>query len=68
MILTNAIVLTMDESFNQYEPGAVAIQKDKIVAVGFADEIGNKYQAAATIDCGLKVVMPGLVMRIRTYR
>ena len=61
IILTNAIVLTMDESFNQYEPGAVAIQKDKIVAVGFADEIGNKYQAAATNDCGLKVVMPGLV-------
>ena len=27
-ILTNAIVLTLDESFTQYEPGAVAVQGD----------------------------------------
>ena len=27
-LFTNAIVLTMDEEFNLYEPGAVAIKKD----------------------------------------
>ena len=34
LLLTNAIVLTMDETLTQYEPGAVAVQDDHIVAVG----------------------------------
>lgn len=60
-LLTNAIVLTMDEEFHQYEPGAVAIQGDSIVAVGPADEIAQRFTAAQTIDCGGKVLMPGLI-------
>ena len=34
LILSNALVLTMDENFNQYEPGAVAIRDHVIAAVG----------------------------------
>lgn len=60
-ILTNAVVLTMDSSFNLYEPGAVAIQGDKIIAVGPEKEITGHYQAQETIDCKGKIVMPGLV-------
>ena len=33
-ILKNAIILTMDEDFKNYMPGAIAIQEDKIEAVG----------------------------------
>ena len=50
-ILTNAIVLTMDEEFNLYEPGAVAVKGDSIVAVGPAEEISGTYTAKETIDC-----------------
>lgn len=60
-LLTNAIVLAMDEEFNQYEPGAVAVKGDSILAVGPEDEIKAAYTAKNTIDCGGKVLMPGLV-------
>ena len=61
LILTNAIVLTMDENFSQYEPGAVAVFQDRLLAVGSESEISNSYSASETIDCGGKVLMPGLV-------
>ncbi len=60
-LLTNAIVLTMDEDFNHYEPGAVAINGDSIEAVGSVDNIKAEYQAEEEIDCGGKVLMPGLI-------
>ncbi len=61
LILTNALVLTMDEAFNQYDPGAVAIQGTNIVAVGPAEKIVKNYSARETLDCGGRVLMPGLV-------
>jgi len=61
LILTNAIVLTMDEDFHQYESGAVAVHGASIIAVGSADDITGSYDAKETIDCGGKVLMPGLI-------
>jgi len=61
VLLTNAIVLTMDENFNQYEPGAVAIKGKEILAVGPEADIKANYNAKETIDCQGKVLMPGLV-------
>src|ERR1700749_262631 len=58
VLLTNAIVLTMDGRFTVHRWGAVAITGDSITAVG-PDAL--TYQAAETIDCGGRVVMPGLV-------
>jgi 5-methylthioadenosine/S-adenosylhomocysteine deaminase len=60
-LLTNAIVLTMDENYNLYEPGAIAIQGDSILAVGAEASLRDKYTAQETIDCMGKVLMPGLV-------
>lgn len=60
-ILTNALVLTMDEQFRIFEPGAVAVQDDVIVAVGPEAEITAEYTADEVVDCGRKVLMPGLV-------
>lgn len=60
-IFTNAFVLTMDETLTQFSPGAVAVRGDSIVAVGMADEVTRDYSADEVIDCGGKVLMPGLV-------
>ena len=60
-LLTNAIVLTMDEDYHQYEPGAVAVQDDSILAVGPADQITAKYTGREIVDCQRKILMPGLV-------
>ncbi|MDH3942937.1 MAG: amidohydrolase [Anaerolineae bacterium] len=61
LLLTNAILLTMDEEFNLYEPGALAVKGDTILAAGPEAEITKEYSAKESIDCGGKVLMPGLV-------
>lgn len=61
LLLTNAIVLTMDENLKNFEPGAVAIQGDSLLAVGPEAEVCSAYNARESIDCGGKVLMPGLV-------
>ena len=60
-LLTNAIVLTMDEELNQYDPGAVAISGETILAVGPEKEIRQSFTAKEIIDCEGNVVMPGLI-------
>ena len=39
LLFVNALVLTMDEEMHQFEPGAVAIRGDSILAVGSEAEI-----------------------------
>src|SRR5687767_10359445 len=62
LLLTNAHVLTMDDAFTSYASGFVAIAGSSILAVGSSAQAAD-YQATAaeTIDCGGRVVMPGLV-------
>lgn len=60
-LLINAIVVTMDDQYHLYEPGAVAIQGDSIVAIGKQTDILENYESADIFDCGGKVLMPGLV-------
>lgn len=61
VLLTNAHILTMDEEFTQYRCGALAVQGDSIVAVGPQEEITAQFTAGQVVDCGGKVLMPGLV-------
>ena len=61
LLLTNAVVLTMDEAFTQYEPGAVAIQGETILAIGTQADLRPQFAAKEIVDCGGKVLMPGLV-------
>jgi 5-methylthioadenosine/S-adenosylhomocysteine deaminase len=58
LLLTNAVVLTMDSQFTVHRPGSIAVTGDSIAAVGPA---ALEYRAAETIDCGGRVVLPGLV-------
>jgi len=60
-LLTNALVLTMDKEFTHYKPGAVAVSGMNILAVGPEVEISKAYSANERIDCGGKILMPGLV-------
>src|SRR5512133_3887717 len=61
LILTNAVVLTMDEEFHTYEPGAVAVSGNSIAAVGMEADILKEYSASKKIDCNRKVLIPGLI-------
>ena len=61
ILLTNAHVLSMDESLSQYDPGALAVRGDSIVAVGPEADIKKEYAAKETFDCCGKILMPGLV-------
>ena len=58
LLLTNAQVLTMDDQFTVYTSGSVAVSAGQILAVG---NIGTEYDPVDTVDCGGRVVMPGLV-------
>lgn len=61
LIFKNAIVVTMDEKFHIFEPGALAVNGDQIIAVGQEDDLLAAYDANETIDCGAKVLLPGLI-------
>lgn len=60
-VLKNATVLTMDEDFQIFDPGAVVILNDSILAVGNQSEIESDYQADNVLDCAGKILMPGLI-------
>ena len=49
----------MDERFTLHRPGGVAIVGDTIRAVG--PDASSTYTGRDTVDCGGRVVMPGLV-------
>ncbi len=60
-IVTADFVLTMDEAYAVYTPGAVAIKDNVVAAVGLKDEILAAYESQDYVDAGNAVVMPGLV-------
>ncbi len=61
LVFTNAHVLTMDENFTQYDPGAVAVRGDEIIAAGPDAEIQQNFDAPQLVDCQGKALLPGLI-------
>lgn len=61
ILFTNAIVLTLDEKYTTYEPGAVAVQGDSIALIGPEADIRAQVTAREVVDCQGKILMPGLV-------
>src|SRR5215212_7711772 len=58
LLLTNALVLTMDEQFTVHPHAALAVRGDSIAAVG---PEAIDWTAREVVDCGGRVLMPGLV-------
>jgi 5-methylthioadenosine/S-adenosylhomocysteine deaminase len=56
--LDNATVLTMDAEFTVWRQASVAVAADTILAVG---PTADEYEAADTVDCRGRVVLPGLI-------
>ena len=61
LLLYNAEILTMDQDFHIYHPGAIAISGKIIEAVGEEAEIRSQYQSLKAVDCQGKIIMPGFV-------
>jgi 5-methylthioadenosine/S-adenosylhomocysteine deaminase len=51
----------MDDGFTLVRDGAVAVSGETIVAVGSTGQLAAGYEARQTLDCGGKVLMPGMV-------
>jgi 5-methylthioadenosine/S-adenosylhomocysteine deaminase len=60
-ILSGGTVVTMNQRFDVIADGAVAIQAEKIVAVGTRKDILAEYSAAQVVDCKDQYILPGLV-------
>ncbi len=60
ILITNGTVLTMDPAGTTFTPGAVAINKERIVAVGPADDF-QTWHIGRVIEAQGGLILPGLV-------
>jgi 5-methylthioadenosine/S-adenosylhomocysteine deaminase len=60
-ILAHGTLIAMDDAFTLIADGAVAIDKDKIAAVGSSDQILRDYTADQIVDCQGCAILPGLI-------
>ncbi|MFG2967206.1 amidohydrolase [Streptomyces sp. NPDC048288] len=61
LLVRGGDVLTVDEGSTVVRDGAVAVHEGRIVAVGAAGELAERYPAHETIDAEGCLVLPGLV-------
>lgn len=60
LMITDAMVLTMNGDKTVYRNGTVVVKENKIIAVGDA-ELAKQYQAKQVLDVDGDIVMPGLI-------
>lgn len=61
LIVTGGTVVTMDSGHNIYDPGAIAIRGQTIVAVASAETVARKYRSPRTIAASGQIIMPGII-------
>jgi len=61
MLFTNATVVTMNPTRDIITNGAVAVQGNRIVAVGKADVLQRQYDGDERVDVQGKLIIPGLI-------
>jgi len=61
LLVKGGTVVTMDGDFRVIEDGAVAVEGDRIAAVGKRTDIEPRTRAAKTIDATGTLVVPGMV-------
>lgn len=59
LIVTNANIYTVDSNFSKAE--SFAVKDGRIIAVGSASEIDNKYKAIDTLNADGKTLVPGFI-------
>ncbi len=62
MLITNAVVVTMNDAHDVHFDGGLAIQGDRIVAVGSRTDVLDRFpEGGRILDAKGGVVMPGLI-------
>ena len=61
LIVANATVVTMDGSGRVLDPGSVAVDGTRIVAVDTPQAIATRFSASEVVDLRGHIVLPGLV-------
>lgn len=61
LLLNADWLVTCDSRMNRFRSGAVAIEANRIVAVGSSDELTRSFRGRRQIDMGGHLLMPGLV-------
>lgn len=61
LILSNAVVVSMDKHSRVIPKGAIAVGGDSVAAVGLTAELVEKFPSAEVVDCGGKALIPGLI-------
>jgi 5-methylthioadenosine/S-adenosylhomocysteine deaminase len=61
LVVAGGIVLTADQDWNIYDPGAVAVDGGAIVGLGTREEVEQTYRGRERIDTRGKLIMPGLI-------
>ncbi|MGD9763194.1 MAG: amidohydrolase family protein [Candidatus Binatia bacterium] len=61
MLIENGIVVTMDAARTILDGGSVALEGDRIAAIGRPDDLRARYAGAQSIDATGMLVLPGLV-------
>ena len=61
LLIDNGTVITVDGERRVIEGGSVAVRGDRIVAVGAADDLRARFDAAQRIDARRMAVVPGLI-------
>jgi cytosine/adenosine deaminase-related metal-dependent hydrolase len=61
LLIHNATVITMDDSFRILEGGAVVVQGEQIAAVGPGEELLAAWPAAERLDAQGMLLMPGMI-------
>ncbi len=61
LLITGGTVLTLNSAHEIINDGAVAVQGDRIAAVGSSKDLRNRFPEMETMDASGKAVMPGLI-------
>ncbi len=60
-ILSDGIVVTMNQQFDIIHDGALAIRGEKIIAIGSTQDILAQFESDNVVSCAQQYILPGLV-------
>jgi len=61
ILIERGTLLTLNQDRQIITDGAIAVRKDRIVAVGKSANLRERFKASKTLDASMRLVMPGLV-------